>query len=542
VAATAQEVAGVLTEKGYRVLTQDYDIPLGATFVDAMHEAVSNSRDLVILFTRDYVQSLYTRKEFVSFEAQRLRNLEERHIVVLRCDDAPLVGLLSDNVYQNLVGIADVDERKRRIIAAAQRHSQAEAPPSRLFVGVPPRIPVFTGRAEELERLDAILMNDKPAVVTQAVGRVAAQGPRGVGKTTLAIEYAYRFRGLYAGVWWCPAETRVGLLGSLAGLAVTLDAAAPEEADVEKAAKAALRRVAEQRATWLLVYDNVSSPEEIADLLPSEGARVLITSRFSDWSGWAEEVALDVLPLEKAVSLLQSRTRRSDAADAKVPSQALRNLPLALDHAAAFHKRTQTRFPGLNWRRGLFRLWIAGVTLFLIAATSISSSGINKQFHVVLQEHTVGGELLVPQLCFNARGVAGVDYSTREGRSPGPWDVSKKPNPFDNCWYAMSKFRSLYPEFKDLSDNELTRKLYADHGVPTRDLPNLWETLGTVSGIAVRIPLVVLILGTSLVWAFLGFRPHTGSSHEPPRRLRRRAKRVAARGTRDREKRIRDRA
>jgi hypothetical protein len=68
------------------------------------------------------------------------------------------------------------------------------------------------------------------------------------------------------------------------------------------------------------------------------------------------------------------------------------------------------RFAGLNWRRGLFRLWIVGVTLFVIAAASISSSGINKQFHVVLQEHTLGGELVVPQLCFNARGVAGIDY------------------------------------------------------------------------------------------------------------------------------------
>jgi len=187
-------------------------------------------------------------------------------------------------------------------------------------------------------------------------------------------------------------------------------------------------------------------------------------------------------------------------------------------------------------------LWIVGGTLFVIAAASISSSAINKQFHIALKEYTLGGELLVPQLCVNARGLAGIDYSTREGRNPDSTDVSRKSNPFDNCWYAMSKFRPLYPEFKDLSDNELIRKLYADHGVPTRNLPNLWETLGTVAGIAFRIPLVVLILGTSLVWAFLGFRPQTGSSHEPPRRLRRRAKRVAARGTRDREKRIRDRA
>jgi hypothetical protein len=37
VAAIAREVADVLTDKGYKVLVQDYDIPLGASFIDAMH-------------------------------------------------------------------------------------------------------------------------------------------------------------------------------------------------------------------------------------------------------------------------------------------------------------------------------------------------------------------------------------------------------------------------------------------------------------------------------------------------------------------------
>jgi hypothetical protein len=37
VAAIAREVADVLTEKGYKVLVQDYDIPLGASFVEEMH-------------------------------------------------------------------------------------------------------------------------------------------------------------------------------------------------------------------------------------------------------------------------------------------------------------------------------------------------------------------------------------------------------------------------------------------------------------------------------------------------------------------------
>src|SRR5262249_44611469 len=82
----------------------------------------------------------------------------------------------------------------------------------------------------------------------------------------------------------------------------------------------------------------------IADLLPSAGARVLITSRFSDWSELADEVSLDVLPLEQAVALLESRAGRSDAAGAGTLAQALGRLPLALDHAGAYCKRTQMRF------------------------------------------------------------------------------------------------------------------------------------------------------------------------------------------------------
>ncbi len=35
-------------------------MPIGASFVEAMHQAVKNSRDLIILFTRDYEESPYT--------------------------------------------------------------------------------------------------------------------------------------------------------------------------------------------------------------------------------------------------------------------------------------------------------------------------------------------------------------------------------------------------------------------------------------------------------------------------------------------------
>jgi hypothetical protein len=152
----------------------------------------------------------------------------------------------------------------------------------------------------------------------------------------------------------------------------------------------------------------------------------------------------------------------------------------------------------MNWRRGLFRLWIVGSALFVIAVAYVSYGDIKKEFEAsALQRYLeANSKLMVPVRCGQARGVVGTDYE----RNPG-----FEPNEVDSCWYGMAKFRPLYPEYKDLSDKELSRRLYAEHGVPTRELPNPWVTLGTWAAIGFGIPLVVLVFGSSLVWAFSGF-------------------------------------
>jgi hypothetical protein len=68
------------------------------------------------------------------------------------------------------------------------------------------------------------------------------------------------------------------------------------------------------------------------------------------------------------------------------------------------------------------------------------------------------------------------------------------------CERLRQKLPWPLPEYKDMSDGELSRKLYAEHGVPIRELPNPWATLGMWAVIALGFPLVVLILGLSLVW------------------------------------------
>jgi flavodoxin len=63
VAAVAQEVADVLEAEGYSVRVQDYDFAASGQFVRDIDDALKQARDLLILYSRDYHGSFWTRQE-----------------------------------------------------------------------------------------------------------------------------------------------------------------------------------------------------------------------------------------------------------------------------------------------------------------------------------------------------------------------------------------------------------------------------------------------------------------------------------------------
>jgi hypothetical protein len=218
----------------------------------------------------------------------------------------------------------------------------------RIFRGVPPRNPDFMGRDAELANLHRILFDAKrPAAITQA----AIHGMGGIGKTSLAAEYAHSYRDSYESVWWAPAEEKTILLNSLADLARLLDPAFAYISDAESAARAALDSLAASNRPWLIVYDNVSNPDDIRNLIPSAGARLLVTTRWANWGGRAMELEVDVWHPTTACAFLLQHVKQAKPRAARQLAKAVGYLPLALDHAASY-----LRFSGITTDRYIARL------------------------------------------------------------------------------------------------------------------------------------------------------------------------------------------
>jgi tetratricopeptide (TPR) repeat protein len=208
---------------------------------------------------------------------------------------------------------------------------------------IPPRNKNFTGREELLTRLRDGIVDRVTAVVPHAL-----HGLGGVGKTQMAVEYAFRYRSQYELVWWIPADQPILVRSWLAALAPHLGLEPATTIGIEDATNAvldALRRGVPYR-NWLLIFDNADEPEEINDVVPRGPGHVLITSRNHRWTSVADTVAVDVFTREESVEFLRKRVPHAiTEAEADQVAEELGDLPLALEQAGALQAETGMTVP-----------------------------------------------------------------------------------------------------------------------------------------------------------------------------------------------------
>jgi DNA-binding SARP family transcriptional activator/tetratricopeptide (TPR) repeat protein len=228
-----------------------------------------------------------------------------------------------------------------RLLGARAAAAPALPKPAQL----PPDVPGFTGRREELDELDELLAKAVRQPTAMVISALA--GTAGVGKTALAVHWAHRvadrypdgqlyldLRGYDPEQPMPPADALAALLD---GLGIT-GAGIP----LEVTERAARYRSAIAGRRMLVVLDNAGAVEQVRPLLPgTPTAMVIVTSR-DRLSGLvavqgARRIELDLLPAADAHDLLRELIgRRVDAEPvaAAALADACARLPLALRVAA----------------------------------------------------------------------------------------------------------------------------------------------------------------------------------------------------------------
>jgi hypothetical protein len=208
----------------------------------------------------------------------------------------------------------------------------------RVWGDIPQRNQDFTGREELLERLHEEL----GSVRETAVLPEAIHGMGGVGKSQLAIEYVHRFSGEYDLVWWVPAEESGLILTSLTSLAQRLGLdVSPEANSAVPAVKEALSTGQSGYVNWLLVFDNAEEPKDVRQFFPTGGAgKIIVTSRNPEWGRGARPLEVDVFSRSESIQFLTNRNPNLNAENADRLAEALGDLPLAVEQAAAWHSAT----------------------------------------------------------------------------------------------------------------------------------------------------------------------------------------------------------
>jgi tetratricopeptide (TPR) repeat protein len=234
----------------------------------------------------------------------------------------------------DLVGrpIGDTDA----VLAGAPRYPGEEP---LLVANLPARNARFTGRETVLRELRAQLRSGA-AVVLFGTQAVALQGMGGVGKTQLALEYAYRYRTAYDVVAWLRADSEESLESSLHDLGEALDLQSEQSgADY---ARAVVQELGRDKRRWLVIIDNADEPEAIRSYLPHGPGHVIITSRNMSWGEQTQPLQVDVFTREESKDHLVQRVKSLSREDAALVAEQLADLPIVVAAAAAWLAETLT--------------------------------------------------------------------------------------------------------------------------------------------------------------------------------------------------------
>lgn len=185
-------------------------------------------------------------------------------------------------------------------------------------------------------------------------------GMGGIGKSTLALQYAYEAldKKAYNHIYWILSETNQTFIQSYKSICLKLSIF-PKENDTNDQIIDYIKISLSQKGNYLLIYDNVPRIDFLDNKCPQSNGHILITSRIQ--KGWDHPTLLlevfsprdSIEYLFKAINIssqyANEQTLDSEKKALEV-AEKLGHLPLALSHAASYinYKRRSNQEYGFN--------------------------------------------------------------------------------------------------------------------------------------------------------------------------------------------------
>ena len=373
-----ETLAHKLEERGFEVWLDTWNLIPGEPWQEAIEEALDECQTYAVFVGPSGIGP-WENEEMRAAIEERVKDKNRRVIPVLlpgAPDNTTLklprflqrttwvdfrAGLDDeDALYRLACGIKGVAPRPRqKTEAGLPSEEEALPPPGDLPLGsslpFPPN-PLFTGREAQLRAL-AEALTLTPALTpgpspkgrggirergeTSVVINQAIAGMGGVGKTQLAVEFAYRFGRYFRGVHWLNLADPSQLEAEIArcGRAMNL----PNFPDDQPSQVTFTLHAWKSDGPRLVILDNFEEPHALhaaLSLLGHSSLRLLITSRRTDWppASGLRPLPLEVFnPAESLDFLRRALTQRSDRGEdlARLAEQ-LGHLPLALELAARY--------------------------------------------------------------------------------------------------------------------------------------------------------------------------------------------------------------
>jgi MinD-like ATPase involved in chromosome partitioning or flagellar assembly/tetratricopeptide (TPR) repeat protein len=314
------------------------DVEFAADDADEqLARSLSGARYVLLVLSKDYIESRLGAAMWR--RVSQLGAGSRNPLVPIRIDGTRLDPPFTDRPPVVLTGVSA--DRARELVLTAVDADPATPPTRRTGTRFPGTLPPiwnvqqrnadFTGRGQVLEQLRDRLSASVTAVVPQAL-----YGLGGVGKTQLALEYAYRFAANYDCVWWISAEQPHMIRSSLAELGRALHLESGDNLD--DAVRIVLDALRQGRPYqhWLIIFDNVDRPDDVRTFIPQGAGHVLLTSRNQAWNQEAQALELGLFTRAESVALLTRRVPALGAGDAEQVAERLGDLPLAIEQAGAW--------------------------------------------------------------------------------------------------------------------------------------------------------------------------------------------------------------